>query len=99
MGKGGSEQRAATSFPGDCRDPGDLRGSRNEFQMVQIIYVFLKQKLLGPHAGGVSSTLFGGSLQRQQDISSHSYTNMLFNRLCIHSVMHTSTHVMCMYIL
>ena len=37
VGKGGSEQRAATSFPGDPRDPGMNSKSR-------ILYMFLQQK-------------------------------------------------------
>ena len=46
MGKGGSEQRAATSFPRDPRDPGMNSKSR-------ILYMFLQQKLLGPHSGAM----------------------------------------------
>ncbi len=35
MGKGGSEQRAATSFLGNPGNPGNPGGSRNELQIVQ----------------------------------------------------------------
>ncbi len=37
MGKGGSEQRAATSFPGNCRDP---RDPGIQFQITHFINVF-----------------------------------------------------------
>ena len=54
MGKGGSEQRAATSFPGDPRDCRDPRMNSKS----RILYMFLQQKLLGPHSGAMFFSIF-----------------------------------------
>ncbi len=57
MGKGGSEQRAATSFPQfprDCRDPLDPRMNSKS----RILYMFLQHKLLGPHSGAMFFDFF-----------------------------------------